>query len=90
MLVLPSAIPVIFAGLRVGLGVGWMVLIAAEALAQSSGLGLFMWDLYQNGDQNSMVSVMVTVFTIGVIGFFLDRLMVLLQATVAADGKVQA
>lgn len=88
--VLPSAIPVIFAALRVGLGVGWMVLIAAEALAQSSGLGLFMWDLYQNGDQNSMVSVMVTVFTIGVIGFFLDRLMVLLQATVAADGKVQA
>lgn len=67
-LILPSALPVIFAGLRVGLGVGWMVLIAAEALAQSSGLGLFMWNLYQNGDANSMVSVMVTVLTIGVIG----------------------
>lgn len=88
--ILPSSLPVIFAGLRVGLGVGWMVLIAAEALAQSSGLGLFMWDLYQNGDQNSMVSVMVTVFTIGVIGFFLDRVMVLLQAAVSQDGKAHS
>lgn len=88
-LILPSALPVIFAGLRVGLGVGWMVLIAAEALAQSSGLGLFMWNLYQNGDANSMVSVMVTVFTIGVIGFMLDRIMVVLQAAVSHDGTAR-
>ena len=89
-LILPSALPVIFAGLRVGLGVGWMVLIAAEALAQSSGLGLFMWNLYQNGDANSMVSVMVTVFTIGVIGFMLDRIMVVLQAAVSHDGTARS
>ena len=85
-LILPSALPVMFAGLRVGFGVGWMVLIAAEALAQSSGLGLLMWELYQNGDANSMVSVMVIVLTVGVIGFFLDRIMVTLQAAVSHTG----
>ncbi|WP_372605499.1 ABC transporter permease, partial [Actibacterium sp.] len=48
-LVLPSALPLIFTGLRLSLGVGWMVLIAAEMLAQNPGLGKFVWDEFQNG-----------------------------------------
>ncbi|MGB1027896.1 MAG: ABC transporter permease, partial [Rhodospirillaceae bacterium] len=47
-LVLPSALPFIFTGLRLSLGVGWMVLIAAEMLAQNPGLGKFVWDEFQN------------------------------------------
>ncbi|MEM9139307.1 MAG: ABC transporter permease, partial [Pseudomonadota bacterium] len=47
-LVLPSALPLIFTGLRLSLGVGWMVLIAAEMLAQNPGLGKFVWDEFQN------------------------------------------
>ena len=46
-LVLPSALPLIFTGLRLSLGVGWMVLIAAEMLAQNPGLGKFVWDEFQ-------------------------------------------
>ena len=48
-LVLPSSLPLIFTGLRLSLGVGWMVLIAAEMLAQNPGLGKFVWDEFQNG-----------------------------------------
>ena len=74
-IVLPSALPYIFTGMRLSLGVGWMVLIAAEMLAQNPGLGKFVWDEFQNGSSNSLGRIMVAVFTIGIIGFILDRIM---------------
>jgi nitrate/nitrite transport system permease protein len=79
-LVLPSALPLIFTGLRLSLGVGWMVLIAAEMLAQNPGLGKFVWDEFQNGSSQSLARIMVAVLTIGVIGFLLDRLMFAIQS----------
>ena len=79
-LVLPSALPLIFTGLRLSLGVGWMVLIAAEMLAQNPGLGKFVWDEFQNGSSDSLGRIMVAVFTIGIIGFLLDRLMFTIQS----------
>jgi len=79
-IVLPSALPFIFTGLRLSLGVGWMVLIAAEMLAQNPGLGKFVWDEFQNGSSASLSKIMVAVFTVGIIGFLLDRIMLALQA----------
>ena len=79
-LVLPSALPLIFTGLRLSLGVGWMVLIAAEMLAQNPGLGKFVWDEFQNGSSDSLARIMVAVFTIGIIGFLLDRMMFAIQS----------
>lgn len=79
-LVLPSALPLIFTGLRLSLGVGWMVLIAAEMLAQNPGLGKFVWDEFQNGSSQSLAKIMVAVLTIGIIGFLLDRVMFALQS----------
>lgn len=79
-LVLPSALPLIFTGLRLSLGVGWMVLIAAEMLAQNPGLGKFVWDEFQNGSSQSLAKIMVAVLTIGIIGFLLDRLMYAIQS----------
>lgn len=79
-LVVPSALPLIFAGLRLSLGVGWMVLIAAEMLAQNPGLGKFVWDEFQNGSSESLGRIIVAVLTIGVIGFLLDRFMLTLQS----------
>ncbi len=73
--VIPSSLPLIFMGLRLSLGVGWMVLIAAEMLAQNPGLGKFIWDEFQNGSSDSLARIMVAVFTIGIIGFLLDRVM---------------
>lgn len=81
-LVLPSSLPFIFTGMRLSLGVGWMVLIAAEMLAQNPGLGKFVWDEFQNGSAASLARIMVAVFTIGIIGFILDRAMLAIQSLV--------
>ena len=84
-IVLPASTPLMFAGLRVSLGIGWMVLIAAEMLAQNPGLGKFVWDEFQNGSSNSMARIMVAVLAIGLIGFLLDRIMLMLQRAVSWD-----
>ena len=73
--IIPASLPLIFTGLRLSLGVGWMVLIAAEMLAQNPGLGKFVWDEFQNGSADSLGRIMVAVITIGLIGFLLDRVM---------------
>jgi len=86
-LVLPSALPFIFTGMRLSLGVGWMVLIAAEMLAQNPGLGKFVWDEFQNGSSHSLGRIMVAVLTIGIIGFLLDRMMGTLQGLVTFSDK---
>jgi nitrate/nitrite transport system permease protein len=87
-LVLPSSLPYIFTGMRLSLGVGWMVLIAAEMLSQNPGLGKFVWDEFQNGNQQSLARIMVAVVTIGVIGFALDRIMMALQAFVSRNRTI--
>ncbi len=84
-IVLPSSVPMIFTGLRLSLGIGWMVLIAAEMLAQNPGLGKFVWDEFQNGSSNSLARIMVAVLVIGFIGFLLDRGMLALQRRVSWD-----
>jgi nitrate/nitrite transport system permease protein len=84
-IVLPSSVPMIFTGLRLSLSIGWMVLIAAEMLAQNPGLGKFVWDEFQNGSSNSLGRIMVAVLTIGFIGFLLDRGMLMLQRRVSWD-----
>jgi len=84
-IVVPSSIPMIFTGLRISLGIGWMVLIAAEMLAQNPGLGKFVWDEFQNGSSNSLSRIMVAVLAIGLIGFALDRIMLTLQKFFSYD-----
>ena len=83
--IVPGAMPMIFTGLRLSLATGWMVLIAAEMLAQNPGLGKFIWDEFQNGSSNSLGRIMVAVIVIGLIGFVLDRLMLALQRRVSWD-----
>ncbi|WP_156022625.1 ABC transporter permease [Sphingobium indicum] len=87
-LVLPSALPYIFTGMRLSLGVGWMVLIAAEMLAQNPGLGKFVWDEFQNGSSQSLARIMFAVITIGLIGFMLDRIMSFLQALASRNHAI--
>ncbi|KJS07036.1 MAG: nitrate ABC transporter permease [Gammaproteobacteria bacterium BRH_c0] len=84
-IVLPASVPMIFTGLRLSLGTAWMVLIAAEMLAQNPGLGKFVWDEFQNGSSQSLGRIMVAVLTIGLIGYVLDRCMLGLQRWVSWD-----
>jgi len=87
-LVLPASLPYIFTGMRLSLGVGWMVLIAAEMLAQNPGLGKFVWDEFQNGSSQSLARIMFAVVIIGLIGFMLDRGMMALQTLVSKNRTV--
>lgn len=84
-IVIPASIPAVFTGLRLSLGIAWMVLIAAEMLAQNPGLGKFVWDEFQNGSSDSLGRIMVAVLAIGFIGFLLDRLMLMLQRKASWD-----
>ena len=84
-IVIPSSLPMMFTGLRLSLGIGWMVLIAAEMLAQNPGLGKFVWDEFQNGSSNSLARIMVAILVIGFLGFLLDRGMLMLQKRLSWD-----
>ena len=84
-IIVPASLPLMFTGLRLSLGIAWMVLIAAEMLAQNPGLGKFVWDEFQNGSSNSLGRIMVAVLVIGFIGFLLDRAMLFLQRSVSWD-----
>ncbi len=88
-IILPSSIPMMFTGLRLSIGIAWMVLIAAEMLAQNPGLGKFVWDEFQNGSSNSLARIIVAVLTIGFVGYCLDRIMLLIQQRVNWDKSTQ-
>lgn len=83
--ILPSAIPLIFTGLRITVSVAWMVLIAIELLAQSPGLGSFVWEEFQNGANDSNAKIIVAMFVIGFVGFLLDRVMYYIQQSVSFE-----
>jgi len=89
-IVIPSSLPLIFAGMRISLGVGWMVLIAAELLSSSEGLGKFVWDMFNNGSPQTFAQMFVVVFVVGIIGLMLDRTMIVFQRSVSFDGAPAA
>jgi len=89
-IIIPSALPLIFTGLRISLGVGWMVLIAAELLSSSPGLGKFVWDMFNNGSSATFAQMFVACGFVGVIGLLLDRIMIVFQRMVSFDGAPTA
>ena len=89
-IILPSALPLVFAGTRISLGVGWMVLIAAEWISNSQGLGVFVRDAYNSGSSESFAMMFVAVFVVGAIGLILDRIMIIFQRLASFEGGVAA
>jgi NitT/TauT family transport system permease protein len=71
--VFPSALPSIFTGLRLGVGVAWTAVIVAEMIAVKSGLGYVLWDAYYVGRMDICVA---TMFSVGLLGFVSDRVIV--------------
>jgi len=71
--VFPSALPSIFTGLRLGIGIAWTAVIVAEMIAVKSGLGYVLWDAYYVGRMDICVA---TMFSVGLLGFISDRLIV--------------
>ncbi|NJK33600.1 MAG: nitrate ABC transporter permease [Oscillatoriales cyanobacterium SM2_2_1] len=79
----PSALPYIFTGLRIAIGLAWLAIIAAEIVMSGIvGIGFFIWDAYQ---QNYVSEIIVAVFYIGSVGLLLDRGMALLQRWIVPE-----
>jgi len=80
---IPSALPSIFSGLRIAIGLAWMVIIAVEIVIPGTpGIGFFIWDAYQNSYVVS--DIVLGVIWIGAIGLVLDRLIIWLQKRITA------
>ncbi len=82
----PSALPYIFTGLRIAIGLAWLAIIAAEIVMSGiTGIGFFIWNAYQ---QNYISEILLAVFYIGAVGLMLDRMMAWLQNKIApSQGK---
>lgn len=75
-ILIPSTLPYMFTGFRLSLGIAWLVIVAAEMLTGRPGVGGFLWQEY-----NALVyeHIILSIITIGLVGFVLDRLMSLLE-----------
>lgn len=78
-IMLPASLPYIFTGLRISLGVAWLVIVAVEMLTGGVGIGFFVWDEWS---RLNLSSVFLAVFVIGITGLLLDYAMSRIQALV--------
>jgi nitrate/nitrite transport system permease protein len=81
-IMLPSAAPYIFTGLRIGVGLAWLAIVAAEMLTGGVGIGFFIWDAWNS---SKLPDIIIALVYIGLIGFVLDRLIAGL-ATIVTRG----
>ena len=79
-ILLPAATPYIFTGLRIGVGMSWLAIIASEMLLGGVGVGFFIWDQY---NASRISDIVVALVWVGVVGFALDRLVGLLGRIVS-------
>jgi bicarbonate transport system permease protein len=80
-ILLPSALPYIFTGLRIAIGLAWLAIIAAEIVMSGIvGIGFFIWDAYQ---QNYISEILLAVVYIGAVGLILDRAVGYIQTLIA-------
>jgi NitT/TauT family transport system permease protein len=85
--VLPAALPSVFTGLRIGLGIAWTAVIVSEMVAVKSGLGYVLWDAYYVGRMDVVIADMVS---IGLAGYISDRLIVFLESRVLTWRRLQS
>jgi nitrate/nitrite transport system permease protein len=77
---LPACSPYIFTGLRIGIGLAWLAIVAAEMLTGGVGIGFFIWDAWNSSKLSDLI---VALFYIGLTGFLLDKLVVYVGSKVA-------
>ncbi len=71
-IILPVAVPFIFTGMRLSLGIAWLVIVAAEMLTGGIGIGFWIWDEYNNLNYHHII---IGIIIVGVVGFLLDLIM---------------
>ncbi len=78
-IMIPAAAPYIFTGLRIGIGLSWLAIVAAEMLTGGVGIGFFIWDAWNS---SRLPDIVVALIYIGLVGFALDRVVALVASIV--------
>jgi nitrate/nitrite transport system permease protein len=79
-IMLPATVPHMFTGLRIGVGMSWLAIVAAEMVQGGTGIGFFIWDSYNS---SLLTDTIVALIWIGLVGFALDRLVAFIGRRVA-------
>ena len=80
MVILPAAAPTIVTGMRISIGIAWLVIVAAEMLVGGTGIGYYVWNEWNNLD---LTSVIFSILMLGIVGMMLDAAFAMLQRAVA-------
>lgn len=81
-IMIPAAAPYIFSGLRIGVGLSWLAIVAAEMLTGGVGIGFWVWDEWNN---LNVAHILIAIFVIGFVGLLLEQLLLLLARKVSHD-----
>ncbi len=81
-IVFPATVPYIFTGLRIGVGLSWLAIVAAEMLIGGVGIGFFIWDAWNSSRISEIILALIYV---GIVGLLLDRLMAWIGSLVVAE-----
>jgi nitrate/nitrite transport system permease protein len=81
-ILLPSSVPYIFTGLRIGIGLSWLAIVAAEMLVGGVGIGFFIWDAYNS---SRLSAVIIAVLYVGIVGLILDRIVGFIASKVVPE-----
>lgn len=78
----PASVPYIFTGLRIGIGLSWLAIVAAEMLVGGVGIGFFIWDAWNS---SSLSEIILALVYVGIVGLLLDRLVAFIASKVVPE-----
>jgi nitrate/nitrite transport system permease protein len=84
-ILVPSTVPYIFSGLRIGIGLAWLAIVAAEMLKSDGGIGFFIWDAYNSGGDNGNSAIILAILYVGLVGLLLDKLVGWLGSLIVSE-----
>jgi nitrate/nitrite transport system permease protein len=79
-------VPYIFTGLRIGIGLSWLAIVAAEMLIGGVGIGFFIWDAWNS---SRISDIIIAIIYVGLVGLLLDRLIVFIGSLVLPEEQKQ-
>jgi nitrate/nitrite transport system permease protein len=83
----PASVPYIFTGLRIGIGLSWLAIVAAEMLVGGVGIGFFIWDAWNS---SRLTEIILALVYVGVVGLFLDRMVAFVASKVVPEEQKQS
>ncbi|GBE95445.1 nitrate ABC transporter permease [Nostoc cycadae] len=86
-IVFPATVPYIFTGLRIGIGLSWLAIVAAEMLVGGVGIGSFIWDAYNTTTETNLSEIILALIYVGLVGLMLDRLVGFIASKMVAEQK---